>query len=131
MNTHLHVKISILKYCFIVELFEKWHFALPPSRTRAPHSGDSFGRFGDQIWRLSTWGVAQAKPHMGGWLGLPSRRLSPTNKELVFCLVLLNCMTSGMFSLCYILLFKSSFRGTATSKEKVVLDCFYIHFNRL
>jgi hypothetical protein len=29
-NTHLRVQISILKYCFIVELFEKWHSALPP-----------------------------------------------------------------------------------------------------
>jgi hypothetical protein len=29
-NTHLRVEISILKYCFIVELFEKWRSALPP-----------------------------------------------------------------------------------------------------
>jgi hypothetical protein len=29
-NTHLRVEISILKNCFIVELFEKLRFALPP-----------------------------------------------------------------------------------------------------
>jgi hypothetical protein len=37
------ILISILKYCFIVELFEKWRFALPPppvaSLIRVTHLG--------------------------------------------------------------------------------------------
>jgi len=87
-----------LKYCFIVELFEKWRSALPPPARLiwATH----FGVLATQL------GVS---PHVkasnpdttqggGGWLEQPSGGLSPKHKELVFCLVLLSYMTSGPFS---------------------------------
>jgi hypothetical protein len=42
------ILISILKYCFIVDLFEKWRFVLPPppvaSFSWATHLG---------VWRLN------------------------------------------------------------------------------
>jgi hypothetical protein len=40
---------SILKYCFVVEFFEKWGSALPPSP-----SGAFFFQLGDSFGRLST-----------------------------------------------------------------------------
>jgi hypothetical protein len=43
------ILISILKYCFIVELFEKWHSALPPIPSRTFQLGDSFGRLATQL----------------------------------------------------------------------------------
>jgi hypothetical protein len=43
------ILISILKYCFIVELFEKWRSAIPPSPSRAFQLGYSFGRLATQL----------------------------------------------------------------------------------
>ncbi len=71
-NTHLRVEISILKYCFIVELFEKWRLVFPPSALGRLILATHLGRFGDSVCRLSTWGVAQFGRHTGeGGLGWP------------------------------------------------------------
>jgi hypothetical protein len=43
------ILINILKYCFIVELFEKWRSALPSSPSRAFQLGNSFGRLATQL----------------------------------------------------------------------------------
>jgi hypothetical protein len=43
------ILISILKYCFMVELFEKWRSALPPSPSRAFQLGNSFGSLATQL----------------------------------------------------------------------------------
>jgi hypothetical protein len=73
---------------------------LPPPP--APHSGGPFRRFGDSIWRFSPCGSHQFQAlyrgEGGGWLGLPSRGLSPKHKDLVFWLFLLSYMTSVPFS---------------------------------
>ncbi len=83
-----NVEISILKYCFIVELFEKWRSGVPPSPSRASHSGDTFGRFGDSTWRFSTCERAKSRCHTGGGgggrLGNPTGGLFPKKKELFF-----------------------------------------------
>jgi hypothetical protein len=55
-----------LKCCFIVELFEKWRFLLPPSHTRAPHSGDSFGCL---VVQLATLHVGES-PNSGATQGV-------------------------------------------------------------
>ncbi len=97
MNTHLCVKLSILKCCFIVELFEKWRFLLPPSHTWAPHSGDSFGCL---VIQLATLHVGES-PNLGAiqgvaWVAL--LRAFPQTQGIIFCLVLLHYMKSGPFS---------------------------------
>jgi hypothetical protein len=74
-------EISILKYCFVVKLFEKWRISPPPPRM-APQFGASFWRFGCSIWRLPM----RKAPNLiatggGGRLGLPSRGLSQNHKE--------------------------------------------------
>jgi hypothetical protein len=126
-NTHLRVEIFILKYCFIVELFKKVATSVPP----LPHLRASFWRLIWAFWRpnLATFHVGSRptrSPHRGrggGWLGLPSRGLSPTHKELVFCLVLLNCMTSGPFSWCYILLLTQRFFWYYLNRKVMAILC--------
>jgi len=96
-------------HCWVI-----WKVAeLPPP---PPHSGASFWRPILVFGRLSL-----AFPHVGespnlgatqgggGGLGWPSWGLSPKHKELVFCLFLLNYMTSGPFSWCCILLLRQRF----------------------
>jgi hypothetical protein len=68
---HVHaILISILKYCFIVELFEKWRSALPPPPV---------ARF-SWVTHLGVWRLNLAFLHVlrrqiltpqggGGWLG--------------------------------------------------------------
>ncbi len=97
-NKHL----EILLHCWVIWKVAKLPPPPPPlgRLILATHLG---------VWRLNLafphLGSRQIwAPHRGGWLGLPSRGLSPKHKELVFCLVLLNYMTSGLFSWCYILL---------------------------
>jgi hypothetical protein len=63
------ILISILKYFFIVELFEKWRSALPLPQSRVP-----FGRLTWAFWRLNLAFLHVLKrqiqtPHRGGWLG--------------------------------------------------------------
>ncbi len=94
-------------HCWII-----WKMASRPPTLL--HSGASFWRpiwrFGDPFWRFPTWGSRPTRaPHRGGWLRLPSCGLSPKHKELVFCLVLLNSMTSRLCFWCYILLLTQRF----------------------
>ena len=66
------VLISILKYCFIVELFEKWRSAPPLPQLRVP-----FGRLTWAFWRLNLAFLHVLKrqiqtPHRGrvAWVAL-------------------------------------------------------------
>ncbi len=103
-NKHL----EILFHCWVI-----WKVAELPT----PHSGASFWRPILAFWRLNLafphkgeWpNLGATRGGGGGWLGLPSCGLSPKHKELVFCLFLLNYMTSGPFSWCYILLLRQRF----------------------
>jgi hypothetical protein len=80
-NTHLRVEISILRYCFIVELFEKRRSPLPQSRV-------SLGRL---IWAflatqlgVSTCESAKSRRHMGGGgggLGSPLACFPPNTRN--------------------------------------------------
>jgi hypothetical protein len=80
------ILISILKYYFIVELFEKWHSALPPPAvvrfSWATHLG---------IWRLNLAFLHVLKrqiqrPHRGGGggLGSPLAGFPPITKNYFF-----------------------------------------------
>ncbi len=134
-------EISILKYCLVVELFEKWRI-WPP----APPGWHLI-----LATHLAFWLLDLATPHVGGarfgrhsggrWLGLPSPGLSPKHKEYSFLphspylhefllmllmlyspldtallLVLLQPSGDGYFWPCSS---KSSFRGTETKRVKI------------
>ncbi len=74
------VLICILKYCFIVELFEKWRSPLPPP----PHSGNSFRHFGDSTLRFSMYKSAKScrlTGGGGGGLGNPLAGFPPNTKN--------------------------------------------------
>jgi hypothetical protein len=95
--------------------------APPPPPTLAPHSGGPFWCFGD-----SMCGSRQIQaPHGGGvgWLGLPSRGLSPKHKELVFWLFLLSYMTSGPFSWWCFLLLRQRFFWYYFSRQVMAILC--------
>ncbi len=115
-------QFEILLHCWVI-----WKVAESPPSLR--HSGASFWRpfwrFGYSIWRFPTWRSRQIRaPHRGGgWLGFPSRGLSPKHKELVFCLVLLNYMTSGPFSWCYILILTQRFFWYFFSRKLMAILC--------
>jgi hypothetical protein len=66
------VLISILKYCFIVEIFEKWRSTLPPSPSRMSHSGDSFGRLATQLGVSPHVKASNPDTTQGGGVGLSS-----------------------------------------------------------
>jgi hypothetical protein len=75
------ILISILKYCFIVELFEKWHSVLPPppiaSFSWATHL---------VVWRLNLAFLHVLKhqiltQHRGGGLGSPLAGFPPNRKN--------------------------------------------------
>ncbi len=74
------VLISILKYCFIVELIEKWRSALPQSRV-------SVGGLIWAFWRLNLAFLHVLKrqiqtPHRGGGdLGSPLVGFPPNTKN--------------------------------------------------
>ncbi len=110
----------MLLHCWIIW---KVAFLAPPF----PHSGASFWRliwvFGWSNWRISTWGSRPIRAPHRGWLGLPSRGLSPRHKELVFCLVLLHYMASGPFSWCYILLLTQCFFWYYFSRTVMAILC--------
>jgi hypothetical protein len=59
----------------------------------------------------------------GGWLGLPSRGLSPKHKELVFWPFLLSYITSGPFSCWYFLLLKQRFFWYYFSRHVMAIFC--------
>ncbi len=61
-ETHTSVWKSILKYCFIVELFEKWRNYPPPL---APHSGVPFWHLADQFGVSPRGGVTKSGCHWG------------------------------------------------------------------
>ncbi len=88
------ILISILKYCFIVELFEKWRSVIPPSPVASfswathlgvwrlnlafrdppfPSSefqlGDSFGRLASQLGLSPCVKAPNPDVTQGGWLG--------------------------------------------------------------
>ncbi len=101
-----------MKYCFIVELFDKWRNCPPIPPIRRLILAARFGVLATQFGVSPCVGV-QA-PYgggggRGGWLGLHSRGLSPKHKELVFWRFLLSYMTSGPFSWWYFLLLKQRF----------------------
>ncbi len=105
-----------LLHCLVI-----WKVAeLPPPPTLAPHSGGPFWCFGD-----SMCGSRQIQaPHGGvGWLGLPSRGLSPKHKELVFWLFLLSYMTSGPFSWWYFLQLTQRFFWYYFSRQVMAILC--------
>jgi hypothetical protein len=133
-NTTPPCERSILKYCFIVELFEKWRNCPPPPPLRrlilAAHFGGPFWRLlATQFGVSPRVGVANSRHQVpipgggGGWLGLPSRELSPKNKELVFWLFLLSYMTSGPFSWWYFLLLKQRFFWYYFSRQVMAILC--------
>ncbi len=103
-NTCLLCEISFLKYCFVVELFEKWRISPP---RMAPQFGDSFWCFGCSILWLPTWEapnlVATRGGGGGGGLGLPPRGLSPKQNFILIY------MTSRLCFRCYILLLTRRF----------------------
>ncbi len=126
-------EISILKYCLVVELFEKWRIS--------PHLSPSHVIGGGPFWL-----IILAAPHVGpatfsshsgvGRLGLPSRGLFPNTRkysflprspylhdfslmflmlysplDTVLLLVLMQPSGDGYFWLCSS---KCSFRGTVS-----------------
>jgi hypothetical protein len=110
--------LETLLHCWVI-----WKLAeLPPP----PHSGASFWRPILAFWRLSlaflhVWESPNPGATQGGWLGLPSHRLSPKHKELVFCLFLLSYMTSGPFSWWYILLLTQCFFWYSLSRQVMAI----------
>ncbi len=88
MNTRLLCEISILKYCLVVELFEKWRICPSPPPPAPP------GWHLILATHLAFWLLDLATPHVGGarfgrhsggrWLGLPSPGLSPKYKQYSF-----------------------------------------------
>ena len=84
------ILISILKYCFIVELFEKWHSALPPPPVVRLIWATHLGLLGTQLGVSPRVKAPNPDATQRGWVAwVPSGWLSPKHKELVFCLVLL------------------------------------------
>ncbi len=68
------ILISILKYCLIVELFEKWCSALPPSLSRSFQLGVSLGRLASQLGvspRVKAPNPDATQGEGGGGLGSP------------------------------------------------------------
>ncbi len=78
------ILISILKYCFIVELFEKWRSALPPSPSRAFQLGNSFGCLATQLSfcpRVKAPNPDATRGRGGGGLGGPLVGFPPNTKN--------------------------------------------------
>jgi hypothetical protein len=76
------VLISILKYCFIVELFEKWHSALPPPPVARLIWATHLGILGTQLGVSPR--VKAPNPDTtqgGGWLGYPLAGFPPNTKN--------------------------------------------------
>ncbi len=77
------VLISILKYCFIVELFEKWRSVLPPSPSREFKLGDSSG-MATQLGvspRVKAPNPDTTRGGGGGGLGSPLAGFPPNTKN--------------------------------------------------
>jgi hypothetical protein len=84
------VLISILKYCFIFELFEKLRSALPPPPVARLIWATHLGVLATQLGVSPRVKAPNPDATQGGWVAwVPSGGLSPKQKELVFCLVLL------------------------------------------
>ncbi len=65
------ILIRILKYCFIVELFEKWRSVLPPP-SHEFQLGDSFGSLATQLGvspRVKAPNPDTTQGGGGWWLG--------------------------------------------------------------
>jgi hypothetical protein len=91
------------------ELFEKWRISPPPSplvtwqvACRHVISGGRVISAGPRVGPTTLGGG-------GGGLGCPLAGFPPTQGNIVFCLVLLNYMTSRLCFWCYILLLTQSF----------------------
>jgi hypothetical protein len=78
------ILISILKYCFIVELFEKWCSALPPSPSRAFQLGDSFGCLATQLGVSPRVKAPNPDATQGGMAWVALWRAFPQTQRIFF-----------------------------------------------
>jgi hypothetical protein len=101
------VLISILKYCFIVELFEKWRSTLPPPPVARSIWASYLGVLAAQLGVSPRVKAPNPDATQGGGVAWVALWLAFPNTQRI--LVLLNYMTSGPFSLCYFLLLTRRF----------------------
>ncbi len=145
-NTHLRVKEASWNIASLLSYLKSGGIAPHPPPLQRLILAVRFGVLATQFGVSPSVGVANSRRHRkgGGWLGLPSRGLSPKQKELVFWLFLLSYMTSGPFYLMVfspintallLILFwpsgdgysllcssKSSFRGTSVGICKILTE---------
>ena len=98
---------SILKYCLVNELFEKWRISPIPSPLVTWQMAGRHVISGGSLRRVHTRGTPHFKGGGVAWVALS--RASPTQGNIVFCLFFLNYMTSRLCFWCYILLLTQLF----------------------
>jgi hypothetical protein len=115
---------SILKYGFIVELFEKMRNSPPPPLRRLILA-TRFGVLATQFGVSPRVRVAKSRRRAGegglAWVAL--WWAFPQTQELVFWLFLLSFLTSGPFSCWYFLLLKQRFFWYYSSRKVMATLC--------